>query len=160
MADEKKDYQPLEKTFELTLRFNVWMNDEILTYSESELEELDEDEKRTLSAQRALLKALLGEKRNYLEELVRKRVLEEADDAVTIYDLKDRLLMRNIEEEHVLLEPVIDSLPQPDRLFLLNAIEEETFKDAAGEAIYSIGVELEDASLIEVEAPDDEDSLR
>lgn len=156
MADKSQDQQPLEKTFELTMRFTVWMNDEILEPYADE-DELDEDEKRALSAQRSLLKALLGSKRNVLDELIRKRVLEDADGAVDIYELKDRLLLRNIEEEHVLLEPVIDALPQEDRLFLLEAIEEGTFTDAAGEAIYSIGVELEDASLVEVETSDEDD---
>ena len=57
-----------------------------------------------------------------------------------------------------LLEPIIDRLPRDDRLYLLEAIENNTFKDAAGEAIYSIGVELENASLTEVdEAEEDED---
>lgn len=139
MADKNQDQQPLEKTFELTIRFTVWVSDEILEPYADE-NELDEDEKRALSAQRSLLKALLGSKRNILDELIRKRVLEDADGAVDIYELKDRLLMRNVEDEHVLLEPVIDSLPQEDRLFLLEAIEGGTFNDAAGEAIYSIGI--------------------
>ena len=101
---------------------------------------------------------MLDDKRGILEELIRKRVLEDADSAVDIYELRDRLLLRNLEDED-LLEPIIDRLPREDRLYLLEAIENNTFKDAAGEAIYSIGVELEYASLTEVDkAEEDEDS--
>ena len=78
---------------------------------------------------------MLNDKRGILEELIRKRVLEDADGAVDIYELRERLLQRNLEDED-LLEPIIDSLPRDDRLYLLESIENNTFKDAAGEAIY------------------------
>jgi hypothetical protein len=134
------------------------MNDEIL-HPYSDEDELDEEEKRQLQAQRSLLQALLNDKRGILEELIRKRVLEDADGAVDIYELRERLLQRNLEDED-LLEPIIDRLPRDDQLYLLEAIENSTFKDAAGEAIYSIGVELENASLTEVEkAKENEDLL-
>lgn len=124
----------------------------------SDEDELEAEEKQQLQAQRSLLQALLDDKRGILEELIRKRVLEDADSAVDIYELRDRLLLRNLEDED-LLEPIIDRLPREDRLYLLEAIENNTFKDAAGEAIYSIGVELEYASLTEVDkAEEDEDS--
>ncbi len=41
----------------------------------------------------------------------------------------------------------------------VGAIENSTFKDAAGEAIYSIGVELENASLTEVEKAEENEDL-
>jgi hypothetical protein len=148
---------PINKTYRLTLDFTVWMNDEIL-HPYSDEDELEAEEKQQLQAQRSLLQALLDDKRGILEELIRKRVLEDADSAVDIYELRDRLLLRNLEDED-LLEPIIDRLPREDRLYLLEAIENNTFKDAAGEAIYSIGVELEYASLTEVDkAEEDEDS--
>ena len=148
---------PINKTYRLTLDFTVWMHDEIL-HPYSDEDELEAEEKQQLQAQRSLLQALLDDKRGILEELIRKRVLEDADSAVDIYELRDRLLLRNLEDED-LLEPIIDRLPREDRLYLLEAIENNTFKDAAGEAIYSIGVELEYASLTEVDkAEEDEDS--
>jgi hypothetical protein len=90
------------------------------------------------------------------KELIRRRVLEDADGAVHIYELRERFLLRNLKDED-LLEPIIDRLPRDDWLYLLESIETNTFKDAAGEAIYSIGVELEDASLTEIGAEEDED---
>src|SRR5947209_19493559 len=66
------------KRYRLTLDFIVSINDEILDYSEESIAELDDDEKRALQAQRALLKGLLGDKQGILKELLRKRVLEEA----------------------------------------------------------------------------------
>lgn len=147
---------PINKTYRLTLDFTVWMNDEIL-HPYSDEEELDEEEQRQLQAQRSLLRALLNDKRGILEELIRKRVLEDADGAVEIYELRERLLQRNLEDED-LLEPIIDRFPSEDRLYLLESIENNTFKDAAGEVIYSIGVELENTSLTEIdEAEEDED---
>jgi hypothetical protein len=79
-----------------------------------------------------------------------------ADGAVDIYELRERLLQRNLEDED-LLESIIDKLPRDDQLYLLEAIENSTFKDAAGEAIYSTGVELENASLTEVDEAEDKD---
>jgi len=148
---------PINKTYRLTLDFTVWMNDEIL-HPYSDEHELDKEEKRQLQAQRSLLRTLLNDKRGILEELIRKRVLEDADGAVDIYELRERLLLRNLEDED-LLEPIIDRLPRDDRLYLLESIENSTFKDAAGEAIYSIGVELENASLTEVDKTEEEEDL-
>ena len=148
---------PINKTYRLTLDFTVWMNDEIL-HPYSDEDELDKEEKRQLQAQRSLLRTLLNDKRGILEELIRKRVLEDADGAVDIYELRERLLLRNLEDED-LLEPIIDRLPRDDRLYLLESIENSTFKDAAGEAIYSIGVELENASLTEVDKTEEEEDL-
>jgi hypothetical protein len=73
--------------------------------------------------------------------------------------LKERFLLRNLEDED-LLEPIIDRLARDDQLSLLEAIENNTFKDAAGEAIYSIGVELENASLTEVGEADEDELAR
>ena len=50
---------------------------------------------------------------------------------------------------------MIDRLPRGDWLYLLEAIENGAFKDAAVEAIYSIGVELEKALLAEVETTEE-----
>jgi hypothetical protein len=148
---------PINKTYRLTLDFTVWMNDEIL-HPYSDEDELDEEEKRQLQAQRALLQALLNDKQGILEELIRKRVLEDADGAVDIYELRERLLQRNLEDED-LLELIIDRLPGEDRLYLLESIENNTFKDAAGEAIYSIGVELENASLTEIDKAEEDEGF-
>jgi len=148
---------PINKTYRLTLDFTVWMNDEIL-HPYSDEDELDEEEKRQLQAQRALLQALLNDKQGILEELIRKRVLEDADGAVHIYELRERLLQRNLEDED-LLEPIIDRLPRENRLYLLESIENNTFKDAAGEAIYSIGVELENASLTEIDKAEEDEGF-
>ena len=148
---------PINKTYRLTLDFTVWMNDEIL-HPYSDEDELDKDEKRQLQAQRSLLQALLDDKRGILEELIRKRVLEDADGAVHIYELRERFLLRNLEDED-LIEQIIDSLPRDDRLYLLESIENSTFKDAAGEAIYSIGVELENALLTEVDKAEEDEDL-
>ena len=148
----------INKSYRLTLDFTVWMNDEIL-HPYSDEDELDEEEKRQLQAQRSLLQALLNDKRGVLEELIRKRVLEDADGAVHIYELRERFLLRNVEDED-LLEPIIDRLPKDDQLYLLETIENSTFKDAAGEAIYSIGVELENASLTEVDKADEDELAR
>ena len=111
-----------------------------------------------MQAQRSLLQASLDDKRGILEELIRKRVLEDADDAVHVYELRERLLLRNLEDED-LLEPIINRLPRDDQLYLLEAIENNTFKDAAGEAVYSIGVELENASLTEIDNAEEDKDL-
>lgn len=60
---------PINKTYRLTLDFTVWMNDEIL-HPYSDEDELDEEEKRQLQAQRSLLQALLNDKQGILEELI------------------------------------------------------------------------------------------
>ncbi len=148
---------PINKTYRLTLDFTVWMNDEIL-HPYSDEDELDKEEKQQLQAQRSLLQASLDDKRGILEELIRKRVLEDADDAVHVYELRERLLLRNLEDED-LLEPIINRLPRDDQLYLLEAIENNTFKDAAGEAVYSIGVELENASLTEIDNAEEDKDL-
>jgi len=111
---------PINKTYRLTLDFTVWMNDEIL-HPYSDEDELDKEEKQQLQAQRSLLQALLDDKRGILEELIRKRVLEDADDAVHVYELRERLLLRNLEDED-LLEPIIERFLREDRLYLLEAI--------------------------------------
>ena len=55
------------KRYRLTLDFIVSINDEILDYSEESIAELDDDEKRALQAQRALLKGILEDKQGILE---------------------------------------------------------------------------------------------
>jgi hypothetical protein len=144
MAEETQHY----KTYRLVLDFEVWVNDEILAPYADE-QELDEEERQQLTAQRRLLQAILADKQGIYEELLRKRVLEEAECALD-EEMKERLLIRNVPDT-VLLEPLIERLPQAERLFLLQAIEDETFENVAGEAIYSVGVELAGVSLCEVE---------
>lgn len=144
----------LKKRYRLTMEFDVWCNDEILDYDEGELDDLEDDEKQQLLAQRSLLRAILQNRYNVLEELLRKRVLEEAESDVD--DLKETLLLRNISEE-LMLERVIDTLPHNDRLFLLEAIEEDEFEKKAGDAIYSIGVEMVGSSLTEIDEPEEEE---
>lgn len=140
---------PHAKTYRFVLDFEVWVNDELVT-TEWDEEELDQEERANLAAQRRLLQALLDDRRGIFEELLRKRVLEEADYGVD-EEWKARLLIRNVSDE-LLLEPLIEELPDPERLTLLEAIEEDTFEEVAGEAIHSIGVELVAVSLQETEA--------
>ncbi len=144
MAEETQHY----KTYRLALDFEVWVNDEILSPYADE-EELDEDERQQLTDQRRLLQAILADRQGIYEELLRKRVLEEAECAID-EEIKDRLLIRNVPDP-VLLEPLIERLPQAERLYFLQAIEDETFEKVAGEAIYSVGVELAGVSLSEIE---------
>jgi hypothetical protein len=58
-----------------------------------------------------------------------------------------------------LLEPLIEELPDPERLTLLEAIEEDMLEEVAGEAIHSIGVELVGVSLDEVESEEESDYM-
>jgi len=142
------------KRYRLTLDFSVWINDEILQpYSDED--ELDNDDKQALQAQRALLKGLLQNEHGILEELLRKRVLEEADGAVVVHELKDQLLMRNLSDE-LLVEPIIDRLSIADQLYFQEAGEQDKFEEAAGEALYAIGVDLEATSLTEVDDEEEE----
>ena len=142
MPDEFK------KTYRLTLDFTVSINDEILQPSSDE-DRLDDDLKQALQAQRALLKGLLQDKQGILEELLRKRVLEQARFEAGSDDLKDLLLIRNLSDE-LLVEPIIDRLSGSHWEYFQEATDDERFEEAAGEAIYAIGVELEAASLVEV----------
>jgi hypothetical protein len=75
MAEETQHY----KTYRLVLDFEVWVNDEILAPYADE-EELDEEERQQLTAQRHLLQAILANKQGIYEELLRKRVLEEMEE--------------------------------------------------------------------------------
>lgn len=142
MSDEQKKDR-------LILDFTVSINDEILHPYPDE-DELDEEETIRLQSQRALLKALLEDKQGLLEELIRKKVLEEADGAVDIYELKSQLLIRDLEDE-LLLEPILDTLLADEWNYFQEAREQETFEEAASEVLSSFGVELEGASLVEVD---------
>jgi hypothetical protein len=144
------------KTYRLVLDFEVWVNDELIT-TEWDEDDLDQEERAHLAAQRRLLQALLEDKRGIFEELLRKRVLEEADYGLDD-EWKARLLIRNVSDEQ-LLEPLIEELPDPERLTLLEAIEEERLEEVAGEAIHSIGVELVGVSLGEIEGEESSDYL-
>jgi len=142
------------KRYRLTLDFIVSINDEILQKGSDE-HELDGDEKQALQAQRALLKGLLQNDYGILEELLRKRVLEETRFQADYEDLKSLLRVRDLTDE-LLVEPIIDQLSVADQLYFQEASEEDNFEDAAGEAIYAVGVDLEAASLAEIEDKEEE----
>ena len=82
--------------YRLTLEFEAFVNTEILgTYSDED--ELDEDEQRKLQAQRSLMSALLGSQYRYLlDELIRKRVLEDAAFEVGHEDVRNAARVRDI----------------------------------------------------------------
>lgn len=142
MSDKPKRYR-------LTLDFIVSINDELLQpYSDED--ELDEDEKQALQAQRALFKGLLQNEYSILDELLRKRILAETRFQADYEDLKQLLRVRDLTDE-LLVEPIIDGLSVEDQLYFQEASEEDHFEEAAGEAIYAIGVDLEAASLVEVD---------
>jgi len=137
------------RRYRLTLDFVVSINDELLKpYSDED--ELDEDEKQALQAQRALIKGLLEDRQDILEELLRKRVIEETRFEAGNEDLKSLLRIRDLTDE-LLVEPIIDGLSVEDQTYFQEASEEDNFEEAAGEAIYAIGVDLEAASLTEIE---------
>lgn len=137
------------KRYRLTLDFVVSINDELLQpYSDED--ELDEDEKQGLQARRALFKGLLQNEYGILDELLRKRILEETRFQADYEDLKQLLRVRDLTDE-LLVEPIIDRLSVEDQMYFQEASEEDNFEDAAGEAIYNIGVDLETASLTEIE---------
>lgn len=143
------NHPAFQRTYRMTLEFTVWVNTEILDpYSDED--DLSGAERQNLAAQRALLTALLTTHQPVLEEMARKRVLDEADGAVTVYELAQQLLWRSLPDEE-LLEPVIEQLPEAQRQYFLAAIEEGHFTKAAEDVVYGIGVDLEDASLMEVE---------
>src|SRR5258708_11813119 len=144
-----------QKKYRLILDFTVSINDEILQPYPDE-DELDEEETIRLQSQRALLKGLLEDQQGILEEVVRKKVLEEADGAVDIYELKSQLLIRNLEDE-LLLEPILDTLVADEWNYFQEAREQETFEEAASEVLSSFGVELEGASLVEVDEAEEEE---
>ena len=68
--------------------------------------------------------------------------------------MKSLLLIRNLADE-LLVEPIIDRLSVDDQLYFQEASEEDNFEEAAGEAIYAIGVDLEAASLTEIDNEED-----
>jgi hypothetical protein len=137
------------KRYRLTLDFTVSINDELL-HPYSDEDELDKDEKQALQAKRALFKRLLQNEYGILDELLRKRILEETRFQAGYEDLKQLLHIRDLTDE-LLVEPIIDRLSVDDQLYFQEASEEENFEEAAGEAIYAIGVDLEAASLAEVD---------
>lgn len=149
---EDTPLMPHKRLYQLSLTFATWVNDDLLTPSPDE-DQLDADERLHLKANRALLAVLLENPthQHILEELRRKRVLEEAE--VMLDDLKGQLLLHNLDDE-ALVQQVVDGLSVDVQTYFQNASDEETFEEAAGEAIFSIGVELEGASLTEIENGD------
>ncbi len=137
------------KRYRLTLDFVVSINDELL-HPYSDEDELDEEEKIALQAQRKLLQGLLEDNQGILEELIRKRILEETRFEAGYDDLKSMLLVRNQEDEQ-LVWPIIDKFSADEWNYFQEASEQENFNEAAGEAIYAISVDLEAASLTGIE---------
>jgi hypothetical protein len=144
---------PEEETsrrYRLTLDFDVLINTEILELYNDE-DDLEDDEKRKLQAARSLMQTLLGGQYRYLfDELIRKRVLEEAAFEVEQDDVKEAARVRDLAED-VLLEPARDSLSVEDQTFFQEASENKRFGEDAEDVVNSIGVELVRAFLHEVE---------
>ncbi len=137
------------RRYRLTLDFVVSINGELL-HPYSDEDELDDDEKQAFHAQRALFEKLLQNEYGILDELLRKRILEETRFQAGYEDLKQLLHVRDLTDE-LLVEPIIDRLSVEDQTYFQEASEDDNFNEAAGEAIYAIGVDLEAASLTEIE---------
>jgi hypothetical protein len=141
--------------YRLTLEFEAFVNTEILEPYNDE-DELSPEEKRQLQANRSLMNALLGNQYRYLlDELMRKRVLEEAAFEVRHEEVKEAARVRDIAED-VLLESAIDSLSIEDQIFFQQASERKRFDKGAEDVVNSIGVDLVSARLQEVESSDDD----
>jgi hypothetical protein len=148
--------QEITERYRLTLEFDVCVSTDILQpYSDEH--ELTRAEQGKLQAQRNLLRALLRPQYRYLlDELIRKRVLEEAAFEVGYEDVKHAASVRDISED-VLLEPAIDSLSVADQRYYQDASEQQRFGEDAEDVVNSIGVDLTSALLQKVEAKEDED---
>jgi hypothetical protein len=147
MAEKSKRYR-------LTLDFSVSIDDEILQPYPGE-DQLEEEEKIRLSAERALFKGLLADQEGIREELIRKLVLEDADGAVHIYDLAKKLLVRDLDDKEFLW-PIIDPFEADEWNYFQQAWEQENFEEATSEVLSCFDVELEAASLVEVDSEGEE----
>ena len=140
--------------FRLTLDFDISVSTEILQRYTDE-DDLGAEEQRKLRAQRSLMKALLSSQhRHLLDELIRKRILEDAEFEVDYETVKNAVRVRDITED-VLLEAAIDSLPVADQQYFQDAVDNQRFSKDADEVVNSVGVDLIGALLEEVEEDDD-----
>jgi len=152
MAEEIPE---IRTRYRLTLEFDVSINTEILgTYSDED--ELSTKEKRQLAAQRSLMRALLHHQYRYLlDELIRKRVLEDAAFEVGYETVRDASRVRDITED-LLLEPVIDTLSVQDQQYYQDAVEHKRFGKDAEDVVNSVCVDLNRSLLLEVDPDDNE----
>ncbi len=95
------------------------------------------------------MRQLLGSHHYLLDELVRRRVLEEAEFDVDREEVRNMARVRDLAAED-LLEPAIDALPVEAQRYFQSAIEKKQFNKAADEVIYAIGADLIGASLTEL----------
>src|SRR5213078_1114642 len=138
------------KRYRLSLDFSVLITDDILQPSPDE-DELEEEEQIRLKAERRFMEYLLADQQGILEELIRKKILEATEFEVGYEDLRKLLLIRNYDKDELLLEPILDKLLGDDWNYFQEAREQENFEEAASEVLSSFGVELEGASLVEVD---------
>ena len=148
--------QEISEHYRLTLEFDVWVSTDILQ-SYSDEQELTRAERSKLQAQRNLLRAVLRPQYRYLlDELIRKRVLEEAAFEVGYEEVKHMARVRDISEE-ALLEPAIESLSVADQRYYQHANEQRRFGQDAEDVVNSIGADLTSAFLEKVEGDEGED---
>ncbi len=140
--------EPFRKRYRLLLEFEVELDEAMVEEYDDEGE--GEEFQRTLNSQRQLLHLLLTRKRDLLDELARKKVLEDADGAVDMYELKEQLLVENLENE-ALLRPALDALTGEAWNFFQEASEQEAFEEAADPIVNGFSIDLVGASLQEVE---------
>ena len=81
--------------------------------------------------------------------------LEDADGAVDIYELKEQLLVQNLENE-ALLRPALDALTGEAWNFFQEASGQEAFEEAVDPIVNSFSIDLVGASLQEVEMEEED----
>lgn len=145
--------EPFRKRYRLLLEFEVELDEAMVEEYDDEGE--GEEFQRTLNSQRQLLHLLLTRKRDLLDELARKKVLEDADGAVDMYELKEQLLVENLENE-ALLRPALDALTGEAWNFFQEASEQEAFEEAADPIVNGFSIDLVGASLQEVEMEEED----
>ena len=145
--------EPFRKRYRLLLEFEVELDEAMVEEYDDEGE--GEELQRTLNSQRQLLHLLLTRKRDLLDELARKKVLEDADGAVDMYELKEQLLVENLENE-ALLRPALDALTGEAWNFFQEASEQEAFEEAADPIVNGFSIDLVGASLQEVEMEEED----
>ena len=143
------------KRYRLTLDFSVLISDDILQPSSDE-DELEEEEKKRLKAERTFMEYLLADQQGIREELIKKKILEETQFEAGYEDLRKLLLIRNYDKDELLLEPILDKLLGDDWNYFQEAREQENFEGAASEVLSCFGVELEGASLVEIDEEEEE----
>ena len=90
-----------------------------------------------------------------LDELIRKRVLEEAEFELDREEVKNMARVRDIAEED-LLEPAIDTLSVEDQRYYQRAVEQKRFGKDAEDVVNAICVDLVGAQLQEIDAGEEE----